>query len=299
MDKNENIKKRKLFIWSLIAAIFVACMGLFSFVFIHKYYETRKVDPKYSILSLVQTGPKKEALATRYFCELLELSFDKPTNLYSLDLKWAKEKLLTSPVIEKVELKKIFPNTLFIDYTTRTPIAWLYDFENVLIDKKGHLFPAHPFFSTKNLPQIYLGLNLEMENMNEEPLNSMEIKLAFSLLNCLKQLKENYNFQIKRIDVSQALAPSYGKRQIVLMLEHEKLIDHPKQKLFCIFPHILRLGVNDFSKQLGNYSVLLNKMMKDYEKQLFSKRYLKSPLKFSQRIIDLRMEKVAFIDQAE
>jgi len=299
MDKNENIKKRKIFIWCIAGGAFLFCLCLFSFLFFYRFYESKKMDSKYSVLSIIQTGPKKEALSTRYLCELLDLSLDKPTNLYALDLDWAREKLLSSPVIKQAKLKKNFPNTLFIDYSTRTPVACLYDFENVLVDKEGFFFPAFPFFSLKNLPHIYLGLNCEMENMKDEPINSCEIKVAFSLLNCLEQLKNDMTFQIKRIDVCDFSSSSYGKRQIVVILEHEKIFNHPKQKIFCVFPHILRLGVIDYNKQLGNYCILFQKMMKDYEDQILKMQNIQSSMKFSPRIIDLRMDKLAFIDQAE
>lgn len=289
-------KKRKSYIFSLFGLFGLFFLSIFLYFFFQQNYEKKKKDPRYFILSVMQTGPKKEALSTRYLCELLNLSIDKPLNLYAFDLQGAKEKLLHSSVIEKAELKKIFPNTLYIDYTTRTPIAWLDDFENILIDNQGFFFPALPFFSPKNLPQIYLGLEDKWAKKKEKRIiNCSKLEQAFSLLNRLKHFK-NHNFQVKRIDVSSLFADSYGKRQIVVILEHEKLFSHMGKRILGIFPHILRLNTNDFSKQLGNYSVLLKKMMDDYEKQVFDQPDMKNVMKFKPKVIDLRIEKMAFID---
>lgn len=105
-------------------------------------------DEKYRIVSIVQTGPEKEALKTACLAELLGLSSDQPTQLYAFNLKKGEAKLLASPLIASARLKRLPPSTLYIDYEVRKPIAWLADYKNTAIDASGHLFPVTPF-STK------------------------------------------------------------------------------------------------------------------------------------------------------
>ena len=106
---------------------------------------------------IVQTGPCKEALDSEYLIEVLDLSVDKPALFKTFDTKAAEDKLYADSLIEQVAVKKIKPNMVYIDYTLRKPIAKASDFYNAALDKEGVLFPIHPFFSPKKLPEIYLG----------------------------------------------------------------------------------------------------------------------------------------------
>ncbi len=46
----------------------------------------------------------------------------------------------------------------------RTPYAYIGEFANTAIDKEGYLFPFRPFFTPKNLPILYIGLNAGKTN---------------------------------------------------------------------------------------------------------------------------------------
>ena len=147
--------KQSLFclIGSTCLTFVVSACGLLGY----RHWNTKRMtDEACRIIAIVQTGPEKEALKTAYLAELLNLSVDKPTQLYALNLKKAEERLLASPLIASVELKRIPPGTLYIDYTVRKPIAWLADYNNTALDAGGYLFPAAPFFTPKQLPEIYL-----------------------------------------------------------------------------------------------------------------------------------------------
>lgn len=252
------------------------------------YRSNRLSDPKYHLTAIVQTGPEKEALKTSYLAELLGLSADRPISLYALNLKKAEGRLLASPLIANAKLKRLPPSTLYVDYEVRKPIAWLADYKNTAIDKDGHLFPVTPFLSPKHLPELYLG-QTAFSTWQIEAKNPY-LQLALEVLRFLDTAPWKEGLRIKRIDVSNAFAPSLGQREIVLFTEEELVL----QEIVCIFPKILRLAPKDYTQQLGNFFALRRTMMEDYRRQLAS---LKEGGRFAPRIIDLRIPQLAFVEK--
>ena len=226
----------------------------------HKLYR-RTHDERYTIKRILQTGPEAYALPTQYLAECLDLSIDQPTNLYNFSPIQARQKLLTLPLIADAHVELIKPDTLYIDYTTRIPIFKLIDYDNTGIDAQGHLFPLEPCLTPKNLPELAIGTPLP------EPVWGQQIDIApaQSILSLLKPYQDI--FTISRIDLSDALAPSAGRRQIVLILNDGQ-------------SRILRLTPTRYPQELGNYLEL-------------RKTLITSP---GQQIIDMRIENLAFID---
>ena len=184
---------------------------------------------------------------------------------------------------------------LYVDYTVRQPIAWIEDYVNIAIDKEGYLFPFTPFFSPKHLPQRFTsGLppfgipEADPERPSAQwntPMRGKYIDLAFKILAIVMDPKAAHAFSVKRIDVSNAFAESYGTREIVVMTE-DRLI---KQKGVEVrIPRILRLSTKNYAQELGNYLKLREQLLAE-EKQ--------SPeLQFKEKIIDFRIQKLAFIE---
>jgi hypothetical protein len=264
----------------------------------HQFKRKRLASEKYRITALVQTGPEKEMLRSVYLAELLGLSVDAPKNLYTLDLKKAKLALLSSPLIKKGQVKRIPPNTVYVDYEVRKPVAWLADYRNCAMDEEGFLFPVTPFLSPKEMPEIYLGLPAFGKGEDaygraggrwRVPVQSRYLTLAFDLLRFFDDSAWKEGLRIKRIDVSNAFAPTLGRREIVLFTEEELLIqDHS-----FIFPKILRLPTRDYGHQLQNFFALRKSMIEDYKKQLST---AEQNIRFSPRIVDLRLSQLAFVE---
>lgn len=259
-------------------------------------------EEKYRVVAIIQTGPEKEALKTSYLAELLGLSVDLPVSIYAIDLKKAEQKLLASPLIKASKIKRIPPATLYIDYEVRKPIAWLADYLNTAIDHDGFLFPGAPFFSPKNLPEIYLGLPPFGSPEDREgrkggqwlaPLKNRYLILAFEILQFLEGSPWREGLHVKRIDVSNAFAPSLGQREIVLFTEEEISMRQNGKEIVCVFPKILRLAPKEYSQQLGNFFALRKSMTEDYRRQIAS---IQEGGKFSPRIIDLRIPQLAFVE---
>ncbi len=226
-----------------------------------KMHRKMSSDPSYLLSRIVQTGPQKQALATAYLAELMQISSDRPTHYGHFDLQKAHKKVLASPVIKEAKIKLLEPDTIYIDYTVRQPLAWLHDFENTAIDDQGAPFPVSPFFTPKNLPEVYLGIDQIAWN---KPLEGEKVELALTLL----KLLFDAHIPVRRLDLSSAFAESLGRREIILMTEDGG------------FTRTLRLTTKQYAQELGNYQTL------------------KSRLPATPQVIDLRLPQLAFIERS-
>lgn len=295
---------RKVLLFFVGSATLTLTLFIFSRSLFTESKEKRVQDPQYLITALIQTGPEKEALQTAYLAEILGISADHPTNLYAFDIKQGEKKLKSSPLIASAQIKRMPPNALYIDYEARKPVALLGDYSNVAIDKQGHLFPVVPFFSPKELPEIYLGLPVfgGTEDSFERkggrwdiPLSGKYLSLAFEVLDFLEGSPWREGLRIKKIDVSSAFAPSLGQREIVLFTEEELVLNAKGKSTCCVFPKMLRLSPKDYAAQMLNFLSLRKKMMEDYSKQIEGAALPESG-RFSFRIIDLRIPHLAFVE---
>ena len=228
----------------------------------------KKEPSRAPLTTIIQTGPAREALKTTYLAQLLDLSSDRPTACSLFDLKQARAKLLRSPVIKAAEVKVYPPQTVYVAYTVRQPVAQLTDVENGVLDGDGILFPLSPFFAPKTLPEIYLGLTTKV-HWNQS-FDGPQLRAAYDLLKILSAAPYRDLFRLGRIDVSKASAKSYGTREIVLTL-HEPF-----------GPIFLRLTPKNSLKELGNYLEL--------RKELATKPPSGQPL-----VVDLRIPSLAFM----
>ncbi len=276
----------------------------FKAYFAHEYHKA--CDPRYLMRTLVQTGPQKQALKTEYLAQLMGISSDLPPNALTFDLKKARENLMSSPLIESAELKLIAPSTLYVDYTIRQPIAQLYDYENIVIDKEGYPFPLRPFLTPKVLPEIYLGLPSFRESERDSkcsvfqwgvPLKGKDVDLALHLIALFSDPQIRDLFLVKRIDVSRAFAESYGSREIVVLVEDKVLLQQEGRVLEYVFPKILRLSTQNYSKDLGNYLSLRSQLLIEERASIPSLLKADDPSFAKPKIIDLRIQNLAFIDE--
>lgn len=281
---------------------FTLVLSVGAFSLYRNWKMKRMTSPQYRIVSIIQTGMEKEALKTAYLAQLLHLSVDDPSQLYALDLKKAQNMLLSSPLISDVKIKRVPPGTLYIDYAVRKPVALLADYANTAVDKEGFLFPVAPFFSPKQIPEIYLGLppfgapEDAMERKGgqwQSPLKGRYFALALEVLQFLEEFHQQDGMRVERIDVSNAFAPSLGQREIVLKIEDELVLHQRQKELVCQFPKLLRLAPKDYRLQLNNFFSLRRSMLDDYKRQLACSD---QGGRFAVRIIDLRIPQLAFID---
>lgn len=292
--------RKKLTLFQSLIWIFFSALGINALAYcgikgVLLWKRIHGIDHRVPIRAIVQTGPQKEALKTGYLAELLELSDDKPTLSSDFDTKQAVQKLSSSPVISEAEVKIQEPGILYIDYTTRQPIALLLDYENVALDKEGYPFPVAPFFTPKKLPEIYLGMDEEIEW--NQPIKGEKIELAFSLLELINGPIVSDLFNVKRIDVSNAFEMSYGRREIVLFTQDEIYNTYKGKEVRYVVPRILRLPAKKFSQELGNYLKFREQRLEKERLELTAPPDEQTVVHCPTIIIDLRIPQLAFIDE--
>lgn len=268
-------------------------LGWGGYYFFKKVREERFVDPRFHITAIAQVCMKGQILKTGYFAEYLELSVDKPQNIYRYDLKEANRKLLASPLVKQAEIKKIPPNTLYIEYETREPIAFLDDVKNTAIDSQGYLFPYKPFFTPQRLPKITIGISDVEEGLSGlekgaaawgQSLHGCRIDMAFKIYKLLKQYAKTSELTVIKIDASKAFALSFGQREIIVVLE-----DHGSRQANDTgrgHTYALRLSTERYSQELANFILLRRSLLK-------APPVPQPPVSWS--VIDLRLPDLAYI----
>lgn len=272
--------------WILLPLGMIAGL-VFTVVFLYfRYTQERSQDSRYNIVAVVQCCQQGEGVRTSLLTELLQLSIDAPTNLYSLNTDQAQQLLLNCPVFLHSEIKKIMPGTLYIEYSLRKPIAYLHDYSNTAIDEQGMLLPFNPFYTPKNIPELIVGFEFpESTPVWGTILEGQKAQLAFSLLKAFDQHFAIDSCSIHRIDISKAFLSSCGQREIVVSLE-ERI-----EKINLLSSRrILRLSTEQYPKELANYLLLRQRL----NEQLMATK--DSVPTFSNLIIDMRIPNLAFID---
>lgn len=223
----------KALLWIVASTLLFSGTFWIGYAVYRVYFNTRAHDHHYDLAAIVQTNLKRDMLKTAFLAELLDLSADRPKNLYRLDLKEARQNLRAFALIKKATLKRIPPGTLYIDYEMRTPIAYLRDCSNTAIDEEGYLFPFKPFFSPKKLPEIYVGQWDGTGRLTCPKWHLAQKVLREATLRGLDPIA---------LDVSRAHAESFGQRQILLTLQALE-----STYLLRLTPHNFEKGLQQFA----------------------------------------------------
>lgn len=274
-----GISKKQAFLWISLYTFLISGISWGSFFGYHFFSKKWSTDSQYKIVALIQTGPEKEALKTECLAEILGLSVDQTVNLYQFSLNSAKKRLLRFPIIKEVSLKKIFPGSVHIDYTIRQPVAFLGDYSNTVLDEDGVLLPFTPFFTPKNLPEVYFGMEHQpSHSLWGKKLEGKKFELALQLIHLIHTNLCLDGSKLKQLDLSASFHPSEGKRQIVILFEN-----HYQEGLST--SHVIRLGTKNYLEGLSNYRLVCEYMRQHPE--IGSKR---------RQVIDLRVPKLGFIE---
>jgi hypothetical protein len=298
--------RRKVFLFLIGFFFLMGGIALISSFFLQIWREKRASSHPTPILRIVQKTQSGPSLPTLFLEQLLELSIDHPPDFYVWDEKAALEKLLSFPLIQSASVKKVWPQIISVVYSLKKPIATLLDYENVAIDEKGSLLPILPFLPLEKVPEVYMDLppfgvedplSLRKGGSWKEPLTGKQIELALHILSILSSDAIEKAFTVERIDLSKIFADSYGKREIVIFTKTERKMEGKKQSYLAVFPQILRLSPIHYAQGLGNYFELHKKMMKDYQEQMKEFCTSGKEIVFRPKTIDLRLDKLGFIDE--
>ena len=196
-------------------------------------------------------------------------------------------------------MRLIPPSTVYIDYTVRQPVAWLEDYDNIVIDKEGYPFPFTPFFAPKNLPAFYFGWGaFGRETASAQwgrPLSGKEVSLGFDILNALASFADSNLLRVVRIDMSHALADSYGMREIVVSIEETFVIHAEGQDVHYVIPRLLRLNTQNYGEGLGNYLKLRERLFEEEQQKLALRPLEGSRVRLQEQVLDFRLGQLAFI----
>lgn len=299
-EKPHLVPLNKALVWILFSVLLVFGSATLAVIYYQHIKMLHSSDDAYRIAALIQTTPDQESLKTVYLAQLLDLSVDRPANLYRFSCKEARRKLLNSPLIKEAKVKKIKPGTIYVDYVLRKPVAFLADYTNTAIDLDGVPFPFKPFFTPKRLPEVYLGLAQSEEGMPPgtmqwgDSLTGKKADLARELMEYFMHGNSDLT-NIRRIDVSRAYASSCGQCQIVIFLEEQIEKELDGRSLLLIYPRILRLNSKSYRQGLANYKVLRQHLSK--EKITLSQEDSQAVIKMSLMIIDLRLPHLAYMSK--
>ncbi|NGX27836.1 MAG: hypothetical protein K940chlam1_00005 [Candidatus Anoxychlamydiales bacterium] len=289
----KKLKLSQAFFWIILSTIIFSSFNFFVFFQIKKYKQNKYKDEKYNIKKIYQSN--QVSLDVNYLSELMHLSTDNPTNIFLFDEVKAQKKLLSSPLIIDANIKKNKPDCLSLDLKIRHPKALLYDYDNIAIDEEGFIFFLKPFFNNLDLPSVYLDLG---RFSGLKKIEKKEATLALDILQKLQTSGFSDLAKIKLLDTSRAFIRSYGKREVLLQIDEQINAYKDQKNVKLVFPTILRLSQNNLLEQISNYISLREKILKDYENQL---KHISDPsqdvVTFKPKTIDLRISKLAFIDQ--
>lgn len=289
-----QIPVKKAIATILLSVLLVSGTATLGWGYFQYIRHLRETDNQYKIIAVVQTGPEKEALKSVYLEELLDISVDRPSNLYKFNTRAAEAKLLRSPLIKKAVVKKVRPGTLYIDYSVRQPVAYVGDFSNTAIDEEGTLIPFKPFFTPKKIPEFYLGIS-EMPQVWGATLRDQRGELALNLLKLLSEQEHFKHSNVKRIDVSRAYADSYGQRQVILMIEdwYERVVEG--HSILCISPRILRLSTENYKDELQQFRLLQEFLQRQESQQIIDAK--QAIVKAEPMVIDMRIPQLAYFQE--
>ncbi len=248
------------------------------------------------ITKITQTGPEKEVLKTEFFAEILGLSVDVPTTKENFPLKKAYAILHQHPLIRSALIKFHGNDTLYIDYETKKPYAYVGNFDNLAMDREGSIFPVKPFIKQFRLPSI-LFPEEEMVKLTtwQSKIDSLSFHVAMDIIEFFFNECLTSRFWISQIDVSRIGLNNCGKKEIILSIENEMTGMHfPKGAV--ISPHIVRLPTKDYIAACTNYlSLRENLLKKEANISLnFGEAHVEN-IQLPTKIIDLRIPNLGFV----
>lgn len=293
---------KKEVVWPIKKALNVILfsLGIFALIsisalFLYEYIQKKRMcDDRFLLKKIVQTGPEKKVLSTQLLAKILDLSSDRPVNLYAFSSEKAEALLQDYMLIESASVSKVFPDTLYIDYTAKVPWFRLLDYSNAALDKKGRLIPLSPFYEPRVLCPIYLGLPPFGEEGIDWSvrLTGKKVELAYQLHDFFLSDERAKEFTLERLDVSRAYAKSCGKREIIVYLQQQKKILTQDSWRLGSHHWILRLPREEYEKRFYDFCELVPELIEENIAKGFEDS---AKVYFDARIIDLRLDQMGFV----
>jgi hypothetical protein len=277
MNWREQLPLGRSLLIVFLSTLLISGTAALTLLYLEQLELQRSRDPDYQVRVLLQTSSRREPLPSLYLEELLGLSQDQPLGLYQMDLKEAQRRLLASPLIAAARLKRLPPDTLWVDYDVREPVAYLADFSEVALDAQGVAIPVRPFTTPKQLPEIYVG-GIEASGVTwGQPVDSIHIEPALQILRQLTE-KQPISTLIRRID----LADNWGSNGQILVLVEDEVTSRAGTP--CRAQQWLRLSSTCLEQGWNNYRALRPRLLEQFQAEPST-----API-----LVDLRLPTIAY-----
>lgn len=267
LSKKNSIRKAAL--WIIFCTLFVSGGATLILVYFFHLRALQRTDPAFQIVAIEHAG----LLPTDYLAELLELSVDVPTYLPLFNIQSAKEKLLKSPFIHTVQIKKGQPNRLFVDYDIRRPVVLVADWEKAALDREKVLIPLEPFnegYEDRKMSEIIIGDVAELSW--GKAVEGGGVTLGYALLETLNQ-------EWVRIDISRVEESSLGKREVIVTFLDAAII-------LRLNPDFWREGLFKYLKLVENKEIGFEFITPEFKKKRMDEG--------KKLVVDMRLKDLAF-----
>lgn len=146
------------------------------------------------------------------------------------------------------------------------------------------------------MPEVYLGLSFSHIHWNQ-PIKDEKFQEALKLYKLIAQPAIKEYFTVKRIDVSKMRESSYGRREIVLIIDEEFTQTSADRLVHFILPLYLRLSTKGYAQELAHYLTLRKQYIEKEKLLCQGKTYDQNPTILPHKTIDLRISQLAFINE--
>lgn len=155
-------------------------------------------DPCFRVREVEVEGGRKMAKETLLSLMVME----GMPNLFSVNLKEVVKRLESHPWIEQVQVRKVFPDKIFIRVEERKPMAIIQLGELYYIDTKGEVFSPVGEKDEYNYPYL---TGLSRQVLEKEPVEARRlITKALELLNVVNQEKVSPLGEISEIHMEKS-----------------------------------------------------------------------------------------------
>jgi hypothetical protein len=132
----------------------------------------------------------------------VDLSYLKGRNIFSIDLGQESAGIADSnPRYERVQMVRVLPNRIFVDFVIRKPVAYVKLYRNFCVGEDLALFEVPRQMEETALPVI-TGLETKISGVKPgKKCNVRELALAVGLLGQIEGIAELKDYQVKKVDI--------------------------------------------------------------------------------------------------
>ena len=179
-----------------------------------------------------------------------DLSFLKGKNIFSVDLESESKVLLESyPLYSGVNLIRVLPNRIYVNFIKRKPVAFLKLREIFAIDEKGVIF--YPKEAAGLELPVICGLELKIFSAKQgKRVYTKEIAFVLKLIKAITQDRNLGKYKIAKVDVG-----NLANIGVFLSLPLPQAQDNFKPKAVASAPGIeIKFAADNMEDKISSFS---------------------------------------------